>query len=51
MGRRGKRRKRLSVSPREMRRYWNLKGEVLCRTLCETVFVRGYEPTARQAVE
>jgi hypothetical protein len=51
MGRRGIRHKRLSVSPRETRRCWNLKEEALYRTLCGTVFLRGYEPVVRQVVE
>ena len=45
MGRRGIRRKRLSDSPRETRRYWNLKEVAPYRTLCETVFA------VREAVE
>jgi hypothetical protein len=51
MGRRGIRRKRLSDSPRETRRYWNLKEVAPYRTLCETIFVRVYGPVVSEAVE
>jgi hypothetical protein len=47
----GSRRKQLLDDPKEKRRYWKLKEEVLDRTLWRTHFGRGHGPVVRQTAE
>jgi hypothetical protein len=50
-GSRGRRRKQLLDDLKEKRRYKELKGEALDRTLWRTRFGRGYVPVVRQTTE
>jgi len=49
MRREGRRRKQL-LDIQEKRRYWNLKGEALARTVWRTHCGSGYGPLARETV-
>ena len=50
-GRRGRRRKQVPDSLKEVRGYWNFKEETLGRALWRTVFERGYRPVVRETTE
>ena len=50
-GRRGRRHKQLLDKIKVKRSYWELKEEVLDRTLLRTRFWRGYGPVVRQTAE
>ena len=47
---RGRRRKQLLDHLKEKKGYWKL-NDGLDRTLCRTLFGRGYEPVVRQAID
>jgi hypothetical protein len=47
MLRRGSRHKQLLDDRKEKRKYWNLKGEAMARSLCRTRFENIYGPVVR----
>jgi len=50
-GRRGRRRKQVPDSLKEVRGYWNFKDKALGRALWRTVFGGGYRPVVRETNE